>query len=310
MSGKQGKTVSKKTKWAWLGGALVVAGAFAKDHIPTAVSLFQSEIKYALDLQQAKVEISAPKQVELYKAIDIEARVDSVGYQKLSPGSLTLETEPDEYISIKPKRTLKLAEIEGSEPVTGVPELKAIKLSPTPVKVRAVYRSRDLTVVSNELVIEIVPPVKVVHPHFDRSDTGRVNLAGTWAVELGGNPGTMTIDQGTNNKISGVYDIPDAKWPTGKIDGYKDGATFRVEFKIPGKEGKEKVWVAGHFEIQSSNGDFIEIKGCAYHLRKTGVIYNKAGTEGVDCLKPAYYDRWKVIQPMTFYASAPFDKQE
>lgn len=308
-SKKRGPTWTKKLA-SLLFAAAAFAGTYALDLIPKAFAFFQEEFKYALDLQEAKVEISALEQVELYKTIDLEARVDSVGYQKLSPGSLTLETEPDGYISIKPKRTLKLAEIEGSEPVTGLPELKAIKLSPATVKVRAVYRSRDLKVVSNELVIAIVPPVKVVHPHFDRSDIGRVNLAGDWAVELGGNPGRMTIDQGTNNKISGVYDIPDAKWPTGKIDGYKDGATFRVEFTIPGKKGKEKVWVAGHFEIQSSNGDFIEIKGCAYHLRKTGVIYNKAGAEGVDCSKPAYYDRWKVIQPMTFYASAPFDKQE
>lgn len=283
---------------------------FFSSTIGAAATYFQEELKSFLPLQEAKVLISAASaKAELYKKIDIDARIDSIGAQKLSPGTLTIEAD-SEYVSIKPSRSINLDTIDGSELVANLPELKVIKLSPTPVKVTAVYVSGNLRVPSNDLFIETLQPEKVVHPHFDRSDTGRVNLSGEWTVELGGNPGKMNLLQGTNNKISGTYEIPNAKWPTGEIDGFKDGATFRVEFKIPGKDGKEKVWVAGHFEIQSSNGDFIEINGCAYQLRWNNAIYNKVGKEGVDCARMVNYDRWKVVQTLVFYASSPFDKQE
>lgn len=54
--------------------------------------------------------------------------------------------------------------------------------------------------------------------------------------------------------------------------------------------------------------DFPCTKVCGFRF-SYNLIY-KAGTEGVDCSKPAYHDRWKIIQTMATYASAPFDKQE
>ena len=251
---------------------------------------------------------STPK-VELYKQVNIEARIDSLGLSDLAPGTLSLEGDP-QYLSIKPSRSEKLEAVTGSQPVTNLPEVKAIKVAPGPVQIIANYVSGELRARSNPIFIEILEPVKVVHPHFDRSDTGRVNLTGEWTIEVGGDAGKMNIKQGTDDSITGTYAITGSKWPEGKITGYKDGATFRVHFSIPGKEKNEDLRVAGHYDIEKSKGGFIEIIGCAYHLRKSTAVYNKVGMEGVDCSKPTYYNRWKVLQTATFYATAPFGAEE
>lgn len=279
--------------------------------VGSAAYHMEDEIKAAVKDRRAVVEISTstPK-VGLHKTINLEGRVDSIGLSDLSTGTVSLEGDL-EYLSIKPNRSVRLDAMSGSKPIENLPEIKAIKVAPNPVRITATYVSGDLKVASNSLYIEIVEPVKVPHPHFDRSDTSRVNLSGQWNIDVGGDPGTMTIVQGTDNSIlTGTYEIPGSRWPRGTISGYKDGATFRVHFSIPGKEKTERLWVVGHFTILTSNEDYIEVKGCAYHLRRSTSTYNKVGVDDLDCDRPAYFNRWKVIQPANFYATAPFDKQE
>ena len=278
----------------------------------SAALYFQDEIKAvtAIKTREANVELSTstPK-VELHKQVNLEARIDSLGLSDLTSGTLSLEGDP-EYLSIKPSRSVKLEAVSGSLPVNNLPEVKAIKVAPGPVQIIASYVSGELRARSNPIFIEIVEPVKVVHPHFDLSDTGRVNLSGEWTIEVGGDAGKMNITQGTDNSITGTYVIPGSKWPEGKITGFKDGATFRVHFSIPGKEKNQDLRVAGHYDIEKSKGGYIEIIGCAYHLRKSTAVYNKVGMEGVDCSKPTYYNRWKVLQTATFYATSPFGDED
>lgn len=296
-----------KNHWGKLlslvGTALVAVGGWAATNL-------QEEIKSALNLQDATVTISTitPK-VELNKKIDIEAHVDSVGLSSLSPGILTFEVDHD-LVSVRPKATVKIKAISGTDTVENMPEIKVIKDPSGRVKISALYVSGGLRVKSNELWIEVIPPTRLVHPHFDVSDTGRVNLSGDWTIEVGGIPGKMTLVQGPDNNITGTYVIPGGKWPHGKIVGFKDGKTFRVRFSVPGRDSTETIRVAGFFEIQSSNGDFIELTGCAYHLRTSNSVYGSVGVEGLDCTKSVQYDQWKVLQTATFYASSPFDKQE
>jgi len=277
-----------------------------------AYALFQTEINAfkASVTREANIELttSTPK-VELHKKVNIEARIDSLGLNDLAPGTLSLEGDP-QYLSIKPSRSVKLEAVSGSQPITNLPEVKAIKISPSPVQIVASYVSGDLQARSKAIFIEILEPVKVVRPHFDRSDTGRVNLSGEWTIDVGGDSGKMNIKQGTDDSITGTYVITGSQWPEGKITGYKDGATFRVHFSIPGKEKNQELRVAGHYDIEESKGGYIEIIGCAYHLRRSTALYNKVGAEGVDCSKPAYYNRWKVLQTATFHATSPFGDED
>ncbi|WP_236165641.1 hypothetical protein [Pseudomonas fulva] len=269
---------------------------------------FSDEIKSALNLQNAEVTISTGNsKVEVNKKIDIEAKVNSIGYQSLSPGVFSLVIN-HEYVTVKPKSSVKLEAISGTSPVD-VPEVKVIKMPPGRLTVSATYVSGGLQVRSNELVIEVVPPAKIMHPHFDKSDTGRVNLSGEWNIVVGGVTGTMVLRQGTDNKVYGTYELPGGKWRAGEITGFKDGKTFRVHFSVPGKDKTETIRVAGYFEIQGVHGDYIEVTGCAYHLRKANIIYGKVGVEG-DCKTPPNYDYWKVLQVATFYAASPFEQQD
>jgi len=277
---------------------------------PAAV-YFQDEVKLVIKDREAKVEIFTPTlKVELNKKIEIEARIDSVGRDELSPGILSLETDA-QFISLKPSRSVKLGPISGSHSVDSLPEAIAINIPNKPVKIIARYTSGEFSTVSNNLYIEIVKPAIALHPHFDRSDTGRINLSGEWEIQLGGVPGTMTIRQGTDNKINGSFSVPGGTWSAGAVSGHKDGKTFRAHFSIPGKENTETIRVAGYFDLDGAKGELIELEGCAYHLLRSPLTYENGGAEGVECTSnSAFYDYWEVTSAVRFYAKSPFDKNE
>ncbi len=275
----------------------------------SAAMYFQDEVKLEIKEREAKVEIFTPTpKVELNKKIEIEARIDSVGRDELSPGILSLETDT-QYISLKPSRSVELGSISGSHSVDGLPEVAAIKISNKPVKITARYISGGFSTLSNDLYIEIVKPLIATHPHFDLSDTGRINLSGEWEIQLGGVPGTMTIRQGTDNKINGAFSVPGGIWSAGAVSGHKDGKTFRAHFSVPGKENTETIRVAGYFDLNGPSGELIELEGCAYHLQRSPLTYENGGTEGVECTTTSvFYDYWEVMSAVRFYAKSPFEK--
>lgn len=276
----------------------------------SAAMYFKEEVKLLVKDREAKVEISTSTgKIELNKNVNIEARVDSLGRDELLPGTLSIEANP-EYLSIKPSRIVEIKSTQGSQSITSLPEITAIKKPKGLVKISAKFVSGDVTAFSNDLYIEIIDPIYIARPHFDRSDTGRINLTGEWNIDLNGVPGTMNIRQGTDNKIYGTYSIPGGKWPSGNVSGHKDGKTFRAYFSVPGKEANEAIRVAGYFEISSSNGDYIEVEGCAYHLKTSENVYDDPGTEGVECkVNAVRYDFKKVVGAARFHAISPFDKQ-
>ncbi len=275
------------------------------------LNFFGEEIKDSIKDRQARLEIFSPSsEVELNKNIVVEARIHSIGRDELVPGIFSILVD-SEYISSSSVKGIALDALSGSQPITGLPELKAIKLSEGFVKISAKYESGKVTALSNDLYIKIVKPVIVVHPHFDLTDTGRVNLSGEWTIELGGLPGKMIIRQGTDNNINGSFSVPGGTWASGAVSGHKDGKTFRAQFSVSGKENTETIRVAGYFELSGPNGNLIELEGCAYHLRKSALTYDERGAEGVKCtVDSVYYDYWEVINAVRFYAKSPFEKAE
>lgn len=275
------------------------------------LNFFGEEIKDSIKDRQARLEIfSSSSEVELNKNIIIEARIHSVGRDELVPGIFSILVDP-KYVSSSSDNGIALGALSGSHPIIGLPELKAIKLSEDRVKISAKYESGNVTALSNDLYIKIVKPVIVVHPHFDLTDTGRINLSGEWTIELGGLPGKMTIRQGTDNNINGSFSVPGGKWASGAVSGHKDGKTFRAQFSVSGKESTETIRVAGYFELSGPNGNLIELEGCAYHLRKSKLAYEERGAEGVSCtVDSVFYDYWEVMNAVRFYAKSPFEKTE
>lgn len=280
-----------------LGSALVYGSTY-----------FQSEIKTVLFSRKANVEISSPKvSIDLYREVPLTVRVDSTGISELSPGTITIQAD-SEFFKVGPPNTVRVDKVVGSMAIVELPVIKAIKVSPSKVKVYAQFVSGDLKVKSNELLFDIVQPEVAEFPHFDHSDTNRIVLSGNWRIDVGGQAGSMLIKQGADNQIRGSYLLPDYKWPSGDITGYKDGTTFRVNFTVPGKGKKEVLRVAGFFEIKNKDGDYIEIVGCAYHLQSAATRYKYVGVEGLDCDKPAFYDQWKTLQTIRFDATTRFVK--
>ncbi|MNN33494.1 hypothetical protein D3C81_1472560 [compost metagenome] len=255
---------------------------------------------------KAEVEIISPESVRLGDEFSVDIRVDSVGSAKsLAAGTIEVRTD-QKYIKLIPSPIAPVPVIDGSALVPLAIKLKAIKVTDEPITLVARYRSGEVDATSAIRKITIIPALVVNYPHFNKSDTNRVDLSGEWNIDLGGQSGIMNIRQATNSTISGVFSLPGYKWSSGKIEGYKDGATFRVVFVLPKSKPEQMLRVAGDFRIHNENGSYIEIVGCAYHLRKSGKKHASVGGEGVDCSKRVFFDQWDVIQVALFSASARF----
>ena len=53
-----------------------------------------------------------------------------------------------------------------------------------------------------------------------------------------------------------------------------------------------------------SNGSYIEIVVCAYHLKHSGKRHASVGVEGVDWTKQGFFTKWDVLKVTHFNARA------
>ncbi|WP_439864704.1 hypothetical protein [Pseudomonas antarctica] len=290
--------LSKTAKWLVLGVPTATAA------ITAAVPVIE-QTSSLWKKAEARVEIIAPESVHVGDEFPVDVRVDSVGSAKSIPAG-TVEIRTDQkYIKFTPSPTLGVPAIDGSTLVPLTTKLKALKVSDEPVSLVAYYRSGDIEATSSIRKIMIIPALVMNYPHFNKSDTNRVDLSGEWNIDFGGQSGTMEIRQATNSKISGTFRLPGYKWSAGSVEGYKDGSTFRVVFVLPKSKPEQMLRVAGDFRPNPQNA-YIEIVGCAYHLKKSGKRHASVGGEGVDCTKQVFFDQWEVVQVAHFNASAKF----
>lgn len=290
--------LSKSAKWLVLGVPTATAA------ITAAVPVIE-QTSSLWKRAEARVEIIAPESVHVGDEFPVDVRVDSVGSAKSIPAG-TVEIRTDQkYIKFTPSPTLGVPAIDGSTLVPLTTKVKALKVSDEPVSLVAYYRSGDVEATSAIRKIMIIPALVMNYPHFNKSDTNRVDLSGEWNIDFGGQSGTMNIRQATNSKISGTFRLPGYKWSAGSVEGYKDGSTFRVVFVLPKSKPEQTLRVAGDFRPNPQNA-YIEIVGCAYHLKKSGKRHASVGGEGVDCTKQVFFDQWEVVQVAHFNASAKF----
>jgi len=297
-----------KTAWAGLSktAKVFLLGVPTATAAITAVGAAYEQVSTVWKKGQAQVEIIAPEVVHVGDEFPVDIRVDTVGSAKSIPAG-TVEIRTDQkYIKFTTSPTFTVPAIDGSALVPLPTKLKAIKASDEPVSLMAHYRSGEVEATSAIRKIMIIPALVMNYPHFNKSDTNRVDLSGEWNIDLGGQSGTMNLRQATNSRISGTFSLPGYKWSAGNVDGYKDGSTFRVVFVLPKSKPEQTLRVAGDFRIHSENGSYIEIVGCAYHLKKSGKRHASVGGEGVDCTKQVFFDQWNVMQVARFNASAKF----
>lgn len=294
------RSTTGKIIWGVLLGIPTVVGAV------TATGAAYEQVSTLWKKGKAEVEIIAPESVHVGDEFSVDVRVDSVGSAKSIPTG-TVEIRADQkYIKFTPSPTLPVPTIDGSMLVPLTTKLKAIKVTEEPISLVAHYRAGEVEATSAIRKIAIIPALVMNYPHFNKSDTNRVDLSGEWNIDLGGQSGTMSITQATNSTVSGTFTLPGYKWSSGNVEGHKDGSTFRVVFVLPTAKPAQTLRVAGDFRIHSENGSYIEIVGCAYHLKKSGKKHASVGGEGVDCSKSVFFDQWDVMQTAHFNASAKF----
>lgn len=220
----------------------------------------------------------------------------------LPPGTITITTS-SESVKILPMPLLETPEKKG---VTSQSfKVRALKESNKPITLTATFRTGELVRNSEPAIFNILPKPLLTKPHFEITDTKRVVLSGEWEATVGAASGVLTIKQ-AESKLSGVYDIPAYKWQKGKIEGSKDGNTYRMHFAIPSKKIEERLWVVGDYVLQKDSGS-IQMRGCVYHLRKDLAQRVEAGSQGVICTREVKFSNWRTLQADTFMATASFD---
>lgn len=291
----------------WVGDNLLVLGFFGS--CITGLITTWDHIYAYFDPPKAELIISTDiTSVMLNNSIELNAVIHQTGGSEIPPGVVEFETD-SEFLQRVTNAQVETKKFVGSTVASDKTQFKAIATSDNPVRISARFTSGEVLAESNVIEIKIVePPIEEVVPHLETSDTRRVNLTGTWQVEVGGHMGIMQLKQATDGTLTGSFDIPDSNWPKGTIKGFKDGVSIRIRFDID-KKKNERVRIAGDFDFNNGEGGYIEIKGCAYHVRKAANTRytNKTGNEGLKCVEPAPYDTWKQVAPgADFYATAPF----
>lgn len=139
-------------------------------------------------------------------------------------------------------------------------------------------------------------------PYIEPGGKHRVVLTGEWRLELGGSLGGMRITQDEKDDISGVYWLNE---PTGrieaKVDGYKDGTSFKVFFMRPKKQSRWRV--EANFYTNAVDKGFIEIRGCAFSLRPDSTVVTDSASPMTSCTARNYVG-WRGDGGATFWASA------
>ena len=140
----------------------------------------------------------------------------------------------------------------------------------TATKVSATLRTKYGSYTSKTLTINILPiAIDGDGPAIRRGSGKSIDLTGTWSIEMGANLGNMEIKQDSRDQITGEYFLHDPNYgdTKGKIDGFKDGASFKVSFAE--NNGKKSIFIRidSNFNINETDASSIELKGCAYTLK-------------------------------------------
>jgi len=252
----------------------------------------------------AEVKIDADsKSLNVGDTQDLVIKIYPTAQHKLPPGTVTV-TSSSNSLKVVPTANAEMPEITGSFLFKEF-KVRAISFTESPIQVSASYRTGDLERISTPIIFTIAPKPPTLKPHFERTDTKRIVLAGDWEMVLGANTGVLKLIQ-SESKLTGSFELPRHKWKNGKISGSKDGNTFRMDFLISSKSAQERLWVVGDYAIEKDSGS-IQMRGCAYHLRNAPSQNIEAGVQGVDCSTAVKFSTWKTLRADTFMATASFD---
>lgn len=266
------------------------------ESIKNAISMFQSP--------DAEVKIDAySKSLNVGDTEDLVIRIYPTAQHKLPPGTVTVTSSSDS-LKVIPNAHAVVGEISGSGLLKEF-KVRAVNFTDAPIQVSASYRTGDLERSSTPITFNITPKPATLKPHFERTDTKRVILAGEWEMVLGANAGVLKLVQ-SESKLTGSFDVPHYKWKSGKISGSKDGNTFRMDFLITSKSAVERLWVVGDHIIEKESGS-IQMRGCAYHLRNAPDQRIETGAQGIDCSTAVKFPGWKTLRGEKFMATASFD---
>lgn len=264
--------------------------------VKNAYTMFQSpDARVMMSADTAPMNVGETK--------DLVISVYPTAQPKMPRATITITTS-SKALQVIPEADAEVAEFSGSALLKQF-KVRAVSYADTPINVSATYRTGELERTSNVVTFMMAPKQAVPRPHFERTDTKRVNLTGEWEMTLGASPGALKLTQ-AESKLTGSFALPRYKWHSGKVSGSKDGNTFRMQFSIPSKSVEERLWVVGDYEIDKGTGS-IQMRGCAYHLRNAPDQKTEAGAQGVDCSIAVKFSNWKTLQGDTFSATASFD---
>jgi hypothetical protein len=176
----------------------------------------------------------------------------------------------------------------------------------------ATLETKAQTYKSAPLVVDVSLRREVTAPYIEQHGGQAINLSGEWHIEIGGEPGKMSISQDSKNAITGTYQLENApQSPRLIVDGYKDGTSFKVFF-YRDKEGTRRWRADANFAINPSDTRFVEIKGCAYSIGKDSSVTDDSIVGGPDndasCTHLRNYVGWKGLGVSTFYATAEMQR--
>jgi hypothetical protein len=167
----------------------------------------------------------------------------------ISEGILTV-TYPADIARATPEArlTLEVPKLTGSKRVTS-DSLNFLAQVAGKGEIGAQFVTKNGLRLSKSLAIEVLPASSQPFATLR-------NFSGTWNIDLGRVPGTMSIVDKART-VNGDYRLANGEY--GQIEGTRDGNTFRTTFYRGAKPSRW--WISGAFDLDA--GKDLEITGTA-----------------------------------------------
>ncbi len=183
--------------------------------------------------------------------------------------------------------------------------LFALGRSARDTEVHATLETRHGTYRSPALKIQVIDQPRGEVPFIEHHGSQAINLSGGWHIELGAARGDMKVTQDAGNNVTGTYIIEGLPGRL-KLDGYKDGTSFKV-FLFRDDAGTRRWRVDANFALNPSDKRFVEIRGCAFDIQRDARVTADSGlssTSSGDCPSSRNYVGWRGLGVSQFYATA------
>jgi hypothetical protein len=261
--------LSEEPYGAWQASRRVVMLVVAALIIAIGVLVPWKTVRQRLYPEKATVVLSVDRaSLSQGQSIQVHVEISQQSMFPVTKGVLRLQVDP-EFLAFPP----------GAEAALNTEEIAGVVRLPKPFVLFAASNKTGKTEISATLQtmsgtyrapvvsVNVSPSSARNRPFIEAQGGNGLNVTGEWRIEVGGVLGTMFVQEYANHTVAGTYHLDSMEdGITMKVEGFKDGTTFKVFFERPGNA--RRLRVDANFKVNPTDTRFVEMTGCAFLIQR------------------------------------------